>query len=317
MNFFNLFTIEVIIMILNIGVLITLVVNIIIIKWNLLDCAAKRIPFCHRRGCGDKDTKTKMASAIVPIISSLEVDDENNEDDRADDVDDFDTDRFRRADELVRDGEQQTTLRRLSSNSVKMVKRVQTQYERGQRELHHKLGERQLRAQRKTQLRLAARRKLKHSKALRKIAAFKSLGVASLDRVIERMSVFSAEQGQVIVQEGAAADNFFVCISGHCSVWKRLSHSSSKEVKVGTIRPLEFFGESMMMGDATVRSATVRADSDGVVSLMVLSRQVWESLLDRGEEGGGAEVGPVLTQLEQVQEARRQRNARAMAGRRE
>lgn len=341
-SFFASLTIEIILMILNIGVLIMLVFNIIVIKWNLLDCnTAKRPPFCRGRGCDDNKNQKTNAAAIVPIDASAELaetsddslllrnDDHNDENEDKDEDEDqgelvekFSLDEddgndfggvgdFCSGDSRIsvhRIGEPRR-LRRLSTNSTQMLHRVQTQYEQGQRALHRRLGQRQLQAKRKTQIRLAARRKLKHSKVLRKVAAFKGLGVASLDGIIESMTILVAKQGQAIVQEGEPADRFFVCMSGQCSAWKKIDHGASKEMKLGTIQALEFFGESMMMGDATVRSATVRAGGEGIVSLMVLSRREWEIFLNRG----GEEVSEVLAQLNQVRKARRERNAQALA----
>ncbi len=143
--------------------------------------------------------------------------------------------------------------------------------------------------------RIAARRKLRQSKVLRKVDVFSDLPEDSMAAIIESMQIEHVAAGETIVRQGTLSDKFFVIVHGSCTVWlKTLTNLHGSEV--ARLSELNFFGESMIPqalrpagsgGDEddqppAVRSATVSALPDTPVDLMTLTLQTLKRLLDTG-----------------------------------
>ena len=122
-----------------------------------------------------------------------------------------------------------------------------------------KIEKGQQKARRQTLNRVEARAKLRQSRALHKIPAFATLSDAGIDAIIEVTTLVKREREDVLIEEGGIADKFFVLMEGVCSVWQLSTWSLQKDAgsrKLATLKPLTFFGETMMLGGS--RNATVK-----------------------------------------------------------
>ncbi len=81
------------------------------------------------------------------------------------------------------------------------------------------------------------------------------------------------EAGESIMTQGEAAEEFFIIVDGHVSVWQR--SPSGDERKIQVLGPGQAFGEVGILKQAP-RAATVRADE--TVELFAISRSVYLGL---------------------------------------
>jgi hypothetical protein len=87
------------------------------------------------------------------------------------------------------------------------------------------------------------------------------------------------QQGEVIIQQGDVADNFYILSKGEVEVVHIEKDGSEKQLAV--LEPGQYFGEVGILSQGR-RIATVRAKSD-TVEVMALDRQTFGSLLDSSE----------------------------------
>ena len=127
---------------------------------------------------------------------------------------------------------------------------------------------------------VAARKKVKHSKALLKSIYFSSLEEASISKIIDAMDFVALDQNDdsEICRQGDVADTFYIIISGACQV-------TIDGRPISLLGALDIFGEIALFTDASgqsVRSATVRKMVDKDLQLLTLSRAKFNALIASG-----------------------------------
>lgn len=148
--------------------------------------------------------------------------------------------------------------------------------------LNRTITRKQNKSRRTTQLRVLARQRLRQSKALSKVDAFRHLGEDAMSTVIDAMIYQQKRQGDVLCNQGDSADRLYVVIKGQCAV-SSCAPSSTREIRVGSVHELEVFGESALFEqDAErIRNATVSVESERV-QLLVLKRDKYAELVASG-----------------------------------
>jgi CRP-like cAMP-binding protein len=149
-------------------------------------------------------------------------------------------------------------------------------------------------------MRLLARMQLKQTRALQKVGAFSGLDADSIGKIVDSMAYQTVARGTVLCRQGDISDEFYVCVVGSCSVTVRADSAADhgEAICVGTIRSLQFFGETAFEAQGGAkRSATVTAETE-TVQLLSLKRKQFERLVATGVVSRGV-VGDVHAVREQ------------------
>jgi ABC-type lipoprotein export system ATPase subunit len=85
------------------------------------------------------------------------------------------------------------------------------------------------------------------------------------------------QPNSAIVRQGEKGDKFYILLNGNADVY--LNMPGGSELLVNHIKPGQYFGEMALLGGG-VRAATVKASTDGPVSVMALDEKAFNSLLD-------------------------------------
>ncbi|HJQ13781.1 MAG TPA: cyclic nucleotide-binding domain-containing protein, partial [Anaerolineales bacterium] len=80
-----------------------------------------------------------------------------------------------------------------------------------------------------------------------------------------------------IIRQGEKGDKFYILLNGKADVYIRKPGGS--EIQVSQLIPGQYFGEMALLGGG-VRSATVKASSEGPVSVAALDENAFTSLMD-------------------------------------
>jgi len=109
---------------------------------------------------------------------------------------------------------------------------------------------------------------------VRLFQAFSDADRAALARALRERTL---RRGQILMREGDGGDEMFLVRSGTIVVSKAVT--GPVEQILARIGPGEFFGE-MSLFARTPRSATIQAEPEADVSLLVLDRAQLESLIE-------------------------------------
>jgi CRP-like cAMP-binding protein/rhodanese-related sulfurtransferase len=106
--------------------------------------------------------------------------------------------------------------------------------------------------------------------------AFHRIPAANIQAIFMRMQRVACRAGEIIIQQGAEGDYFYVIVSGKCQVAREtpLNRSGLKLAELGVG---DTFGEEALISEAK-RNATVSMLTDGV--LMRLNKQDFRELLN-------------------------------------
>ena len=151
---------------------------------------------------------------------------------------------------------------------------------------------------------------------------FAGIGGAAIDAILAVMDFKRYRKGDIICQQGAEADRFYVIVSGKCKVeqcvpqMRRDQEENVREmVHVGDLRALDVMGENALVSCsgpeevAHFRSATVTVVSD-LVQTLELHRSEFEALKDSGVLGAEftEKVQSIKQERERMNEALRRQN---------
>ncbi len=90
-----------------------------------------------------------------------------------------------------------------------------------------------------------------------------NLPVESVYSLISRMRLRAVSAGEVIIEQGAQAEHFYILHKGSAEVWSMGLYDDSPQ-KVNVLREGDSFGEDALVTGGT-RNATIKMRSDGVI----------------------------------------------------
>lgn len=120
----------------------------------------------------------------------------------------------------------------------------------------------------KTQMRIAARTKVKSSRALTQVPAFSHLSEGIIGKIVDQMSLEFFEAGSILCREGDLADRMFIIVSGTCNVTSTKAQKLKIANPIAKLSVFDIVGESMMRDNPQmrVRNATVVANASVEIS---------------------------------------------------
>jgi hypothetical protein len=247
-------------------------------------------------------------SKIVPIRNEGEDNSEDNDNDEKNDDDDKNGDKN---DDINMDSTEKSsapefllrndfTLRH-SRSTIAHANTLHQDFHLHERNLKKIHDARQEKSRRNTNLRMAARKKIKQTKAMSKVPMFQHLDQKMIETLVNKCSFKRWQQGDVICRQGDDADCLYVIAFGTCHVSIFTDEAATIERVVSKLDALEFFGESSLVGisregieDETeqeeeegsnekhlVRNASIKVTS-AKMDTLALSRVVFRSLYESG-----------------------------------
>jgi CRP-like cAMP-binding protein len=116
--------------------------------------------------------------------------------------------------------------------------------------------------------------------------ALPGISAAALKRLFPEFSMETPEAGATVIQEGDAADRFYVIAEGCALVTRRTAGGSEELARLG---PGEYFGE-MGMITGQPRNATVRISGEGPAVLLSTDRKGFLAAFHAGASGDLAQT---------------------------
>jgi len=83
---------------------------------------------------------------------------------------------------------------------------------------------------------------------------------ANIARIISRVEPVQADAGDMLIEQGAPGDSYYVLTAGRCSVLRSEERGSEPNI-IGTLLPGQGFGEEALLSGEP-RNATIRADTE-------------------------------------------------------
>ena len=172
-----------------------------------------------------------------------------------------------------------------SNETVALAHAIHDEFHESEIALRAEHKKHQQRQRRSTQNRVMARLKIRQTKALNRVPLFASIPpyrlATAIESILELTTYKKAFKNDVLCRQGEPANEFYIIVSGQCSVKVQVQEEEGKtpqERKVGTLKELDFFGESALVPGEHTRNATVVVDTEAVQVLM-LSRKNFELLV--------------------------------------
>ena len=164
------------------------------------------------------------------------------------------------------------------SSTLRKSSLIQDEYNTSEMALKAEQEKRQQRQHQHTQARLKARLKIKTTRALTKVPLFQQVSSEGIDSILDATTYRKAFLNEVLCAQGEEAAKFYIIVSGRCSVSVQ---GKELERQVGTLKELDYFGESVLCGGEALRNATVTVRS-GAVEVLALSRPHFDKLIEEG-----------------------------------
>jgi ABC-type lipoprotein export system ATPase subunit/CRP-like cAMP-binding protein len=108
----------------------------------------------------------------------------------------------------------------------------------------------------------------------------RALSTLTQDQLVEvsrgvKPQIFQPDSA--IIRQGERGDQFYILLNGNADVYINMPGGS--ELLVNQLKPGQYFGEMALLNDG-VRAATVKASSDGPVSVVALDEKAFNSLVN-------------------------------------
>ena len=113
---------------------------------------------------------------------------------------------------------------------------------------------------------------------------FKDVLPEAIDSILALTTYKKASKNTVLCSQGDLAKDFYIVVSGQCSVEVQVEDMVQR--RVGTLKELDYFGESALLGGGvdvppSTRNATVTVLTD-FVQVLMLSRVNFDQLVAKG-----------------------------------
>jgi hypothetical protein len=169
-----------------------------------------------------------------------------------------------------------------TKSTIAKAHALHSDFNNHERALKEKQLKRQKRQSLVTQNRVMARLKIRKAKVLHKVPMFKNVSPDCIEAIIESTTYEKHKSGDVLCAQGNVGTDFYIIVSGTCTVNVTSGEDGdSMSRRVGTLKDLDFFGESALLEGAQIRNATVVAESQ-YVQVLTLSRSDFWVLIDSG-----------------------------------
>jgi hypothetical protein len=248
----------------------------------------------------DNETKTS-AGTITAINVTDAVDETSNKPDDDDETLDFDREASKRY-------KRRTSVH--SNETIAEAHAIHDNFHDSEMALQAKNQKKQQRQRRATQNRVMARSKIRQTKALNKVPIFSNIPqyrmAAAIESILELTTYKKATKDEVLCQQGDAAIDFYIIVTGQCNV--QVKGQDQKPVQVGQLKELDFFGESALLGSDAVRNATVIVESE-TLQVLKLSRGNFQLLVEEG-----VLTEDVLMKVEEENEVRKAKTRSSVVG---
>lgn len=103
---------------------------------------------------------------------------------------------------------------------------------------------------------------------------FPTLSDVELIEISKEVEIRAFNPGQMIIEEGDVASEFFLLMKGQVDILRDDGQGSLEPI-ISLSRRGEYFGEMGLLKEDTRRTASVRASSGGTVELLVISRETF------------------------------------------
>ena len=143
--------------------------------------------------------------------------------------------------------------------------------------LKAKNDKKQKKQRRQTQNRIRARLRIRQTKSLTKVPMFKDVTSDGIESILELTTYKKWKMSDVLFTQGDIATDFYIIVTGQCAV--KVKKVNEIPRRVGTLKDLDFFGESALLDGEQTRNATVIADTE-YVQVLMLSRMNFEILVE-------------------------------------
>ena len=171
-----------------------------------------------------------------------------------------------------------------SKSTLRKSSFIHDEFKKSEIALQAEQNKKQKKQRRNTQLRVMARLKIRKTKALTKVPLFKDVLPEAIDSILALTTYKKASKNTVLCSQGDLAKDFYIVVSGQCSVEVQVEDMVQR--RVGTLKELDYFGESALLGGGvdvlpSTRNATVTVLTD-FVQVLMLSRVNFDQLVAKG-----------------------------------
>ena len=217
------------------------------------------------------------------------------------------TDAVREAQQSIMSQEDQT----MTKTADEIVDTLHEEHRLRKEVLEQDMKSKQTKQRRNTQVRLAARAKLKKMKTMSKIPAFQLLKQKQMEIMIDAMHLEKYSFGEALTEQNQPATKFYILMEGECAAYIGTNYAS--DMKVGVLPTFSFFGEHSLLGELDqtgICNATVRIESE-IASVLVLHKNDFVELIHNGILDN--DIWKMLKSVEKIDLQRQSENNMALS----
>ena len=145
------------------------------------------------------------------------------------------------------------------------VNNIHSEFNRHENNLKKEMDAQMNRSRRRTDVRLAARKKIKQTKAFSKVKMFAHLSEETIGTMVDKCAFKRWQEGDVICHQGDDADCLYVIAYGECKVMLQKSNIDSEQLveKQEDIPPVVYFADGSMMDVEDAEDAETDNNGNG------------------------------------------------------